>query len=129
MGLIQRTGWLISAAVCLCACNATATSAELPSLPGTYWQLLSLTKADEPIKDAQNPADVEFLKDGSWGVLHYGGRREAGTYTVTGDRLVMKYEDGSEYNDAKMTYRPADQTLELRSNDGYLMRLRRLKPQ
>ena len=102
---------------------ATACSAETPSLPGTHWELLSLTSKTEKITGAQNPADVEFLKDGKWGILHYGGRREAGTYQVKDGRLVMKTDDGAVYQDAKMTWKDADRILELDSGD-YLMRLR-----
>ena len=98
-------------------------AAELPTLPGTYWQLLSLTDKGEPIKDAQNPADVEFLKNGKWGVLHYGGRREEGTYRVEGERLIMLTVDGDTYCNAQMKWKAAEQILELDSGD-YLMRLR-----
>lgn len=99
---------------------------KAPSLPGTYWQLISLTKKGEAIKDAQNPADVEFLADGKWGVLHYGGRREAGTYVVKGDHLTMKTEDGEEYMAGSMVL-TKDKILEIRSSDGWLMRLRFFK--
>jgi hypothetical protein len=104
-----------------------AAADKPPPLPGTYWQLLSLTEKGEKITDAQNPADVEFLKDGKWGILHYGGRREAGTYEVKGDRLVMKNETGDLYIDAKMTWKPDGKVLELDSGK-YLMRLRLTKP-
>jgi len=106
----------------LAAGGATA-SAEVPSLPGTNWQLLSLTDKGKPIKDAQNPADVEFLKDGTWGILHYGGRREAGKYRIQGERLIMLTDDGETYNDARMIWKPAEQVLELDSGTD-LMRLR-----
>ena len=99
---------------------------KAPALPGTYWQLLSLTKKGEKIKDAQNPADVEFLKGGKWGILHYGGRREAGSYVVKADRLTMKTEDGEVYMDAKMAWAEG-KILQLESSDGYLMRLRLAK--
>jgi hypothetical protein len=96
-------------------------------LAGTYWQLLSLTAKGEKPTDASNPADVEFLKDGKWGVLHSGGRREAGTYKVKDGRLVMTGEDKAPYFDAKMTWKPDTNMLEL--DDGkYLMRLKRVKP-
>lgn len=104
-----------------------AADAKLPALPGTNWHLLSLTTKKEKIVDAQNPADVEFLKSGEWGILHYGGRREAGKYTVKGDRLVMKTEDGEVYQDAKMTWKSESQILELDSGD-YLMRLKLFTP-
>lgn len=104
-----------------------AAEEKAPALPGTYWQLLSLTAKDEKITDAKNPADVEFLKNGKWGILHYGGRREAGTYEVKGERLTMKTEDGEIYQDAKMGWKAADKILELDSGK-YLMRLRLTKP-
>ena len=98
-----------------------------PEISGTNWQLLSLTSKGEKITDASNPADVEFLKDGKWGVLHYGGRREAGTYEVKGDHLSMKTEDKELYMDGKMTWKADQQILEL--DDGtYLMRLRKIVP-
>ena len=97
-----------------------------PALPGTDWQLLSLTSGGEPIKDAENPADVQFLKSGEWSVLHYGGFLQGGKYSVAGDKLTMNSEDGSVYMDGKMNYKAAEQVLEI--NDGtYLMRLRRQK--
>lgn len=105
-----------------------AADGVVPPLPGTDWQLLSMTKKGEPIKDAMNPADVEFTKDGKWGVLHYGGLREAGTYVVTKNRIVMKTEDGEVYMDASMTWKPAQEVLELQEKE-YLMRLRKQKPQ
>ena len=55
------------------------------------------------------------------------GCREAGTYEVKGDRLIMKTEDGEVYQNAKMTWKPAEKTLELDSGK-YLMRLRANKP-
>lgn len=119
---------IVAAAVCLAHIVSTAGAADkLPTLPGTYWQLLSLTEKSEKITDATNPADVEFLKDGKWGILHYGGRREAGTYEVKAERLIMKTEDGEVYQNAKMTWKPAEKILELDSGK-YLMRLRATKP-
>jgi hypothetical protein len=117
--LITRWGLFL---FLLVGCNTTVW-AEAPSLPGTNWQLLSLTDKGQPIKDAQNPADVEFLKDGTWGILHYGGRREAGKYRVQGERLIMLTDDGETYNDARMIWKPAEQVLELDSGTD-LMRLR-----
>lgn len=104
-----------------------AADEKAPALPGTRWALLSLTGKKEKIVDAKNPADVEFLKNGKWGILHYGGRREAGTYSVKGDRLVMKNESGELYQDAKMAWKPDSKILELDSGD-YLMRLKVIPP-
>ncbi|MCE9562292.1 MAG: pentapeptide repeat-containing protein [Planctomycetes bacterium] len=96
-------------------------------ITGTYWRLLSLTGKGEKITDADNPADVEFTKDGKWGILHYGGMREAGTYKVKDGHLVMTGEDGVPYFNAKMTSKPESELLEL--DDGkLLMRLKRVKP-
>src|SRR5437588_358084 len=78
--------------------RAEAAAEKPPALAGTHWELLSLTEKGEKITDAQNPADVEFSGDGKWGILHYGGRREAGTYQVKEGRLVMKTEDGEVYS-------------------------------
>jgi hypothetical protein len=119
---------LLAALLCLQLSVSPGFGQEkAPSLGGTYWRLLSLTEKGEKITDADNPADVEFLKDGKWGILHYGGRREAGTYEVKNDRLIMKTEDGEIYQNAKMTWKPADKLLELDSGK-YLMRLRAHKP-
>ena len=126
--LIRPAAVVVTAALALGLAPGRAASQEKPpALQGTYWQLLSLTEKGEKVTDAQNPADVEFLKDGKWGILHYGGRREAGTYQVQGDRLIMKTEDGAPYQDAKMTWKSATGVLELDSGK-YLMRLRRIKP-
>ena len=73
------------------------------SLAGTYWQLLSMTKKGETPKDSSAPPDVEFCRNGEWGILHYGGRREAGTYQMAGNRVVMKYEDGELYGNYSIT--------------------------
>ncbi|MFO0803269.1 MAG: pentapeptide repeat-containing protein [Gemmataceae bacterium] len=96
-------------------------------LAGTYWQLLSLTAKGEKITDADNPADVEFTKDGKWGILSGGGMRIAGTYAVKGERLVMTSEDGEVYLDAKMAWKPDTGHLELDTGK-LLMRLKRIKP-
>ncbi len=138
MHTMKRSGVLgiLGAVLLLTAGLAAQAAAEDPpkkgenekplALPGTYWRLLSLTGKGEKITDADNPADVEFTKDGKWGILHYGGMREAGTYAVKGDRVVMKSEDGSTYQDAKMTWKPGTEILELDSGK-YLMRLKRVK--
>jgi hypothetical protein len=117
----------LGATIVLCSFVVSLAGDAPPTLSGTYWQLLSLTGKGEKITDAKNPADVEFLKDGKWGILHYGGRREAGTYKVEGKRLIMKSEDGELYQDATMTWRADSGILELQSRE-YLMRLRRVKP-
>ena len=106
-----RRNILVLATVVLAATSYLfAADGTVPPLPGTNWQLLSMTKK------------------GEWGVLHYGGRREAGTYVVTKNHIVMKMEDGEIYMDAEMTWKPADETLELQEKE-YLMRLRKQKPQ
>ena len=91
------------------------------SLAGTYWQLLSMTKKGDTPKESSAPPDVEFCKNGEWGILHYGGRREAGTYQMTGNRVVMKYEDGELYGNYRMTRTGNTMVLD----DGeYVLRLR-----
>ncbi len=97
------------------------TGGIVSKLAGTYWQLLSMTKKGEAVTDNDSNADVEFCTNGEWGILHYGGARDAGTYKQDGSGLVMKYEDGELYGNSKMT-RKGD-ILEL--NDGeYLLRLK-----
>ena len=103
------------------AADSQETNLNSTEIPGSYWSLISMTKKGEAVKDGSNPPDVEFCKSGDWGILHYGGRREAGTYQVTGNRLVMKYEDGSLYGDYTMTQNGNILTLD----DGeYVLRLR-----
>ena len=124
----SRRGVVVTATAFLAVTSLLlAADKPVPSLPGTNWQLLSMTKKGEAIKDAMNPADVEFTRDGKWGVLHYGGLREAGTYVVAKNRIVMKMEDGEVYMDASLTWKPAEELLELQEKE-YLMRLRKQKP-
>jgi len=123
-GLRASAIGLILAFSAVGACSALDAP---PALPGTDWQLLSLTSRGEPITDAMNPADVQFLKSGEWSILHYGGMLQGGKYNVAGEKLTMKSEDGSVYMEGKMTYTATDQVLGI--DDGtYLMRLRRQKP-
>ncbi|MCE9604655.1 MAG: hypothetical protein K8U03_07095 [Planctomycetia bacterium] len=70
---------------------------------------------------------MEFLTNGTWGILHYGGRREAGKYTVEGKRLIMVNDDGETYNNAEMRWKATEGILELDSGED-LMRLRLVKP-
>lgn len=121
----RRVLVVIAIGLLLASCRSVAVADPPPSLPGTNWQLLSLTTKDEPIKDAENPADVQFLKDGTWSILHYGGMLQGGKYEVKADQLTMKTEDNDVYMDGKMNFKPTEKVLEI--NDGtYLMRLRRL---
>lgn len=105
--------------------NNTQTAAAPTSLPGTYWQLLSMTKKGQAVKELSARPDVEFCRSGEWGILHYGGRREAGSYKVTGNRLVMRYEGGELYGN----YRIARQGNIMELDDGeYVLRLRYVGP-
>lgn len=109
--------------------QANVASVSLPtsaatSLAGTYWQLLSMTKKGETPEDSSAPPDVEFCRNGEWGILHYGGRREAGTYQMAGNRVVMKYEDGELYGNYSITRTGNMMVLD----DGeYVLRLRSAK--
>lgn len=98
---------------------------SLGDLPGTYWSLMSLTKKGEREQLSQNPADVQFCKDGTWSILHYGGMHEGGRYQAEGSRLVMKTEDGAIYGDFQLSSRTGEDML-LDSGD-YVMRLRSLR--
>jgi hypothetical protein len=81
-----------------------------------------MTKKGQTPKDSSAPPDVEFCKNGEWGILHYGGRtREAGTYKLTGARLVMKDEDGALYGDYKIT---REGNLMILDDGEYVLRLR-----
>ena len=75
----------------------------------------------EEQSQAQPGPDVEFCRSGKWGMLHYGGAREAGSYQVRGERLVMKMEDGTLYGDFQIK-RNGDEML---LDDGkYVLRLK-----
>ena len=79
------------------------------------------TKGETEKKSGAPGPDVEFCRDGKWGMLHYGGAREAGTYQVQGDRLVMKMEDGSLFGDFQIKRNGNEMTLD----DGkYVLRLK-----
>ena len=103
-----------------------AAADKPPELAGTHWQLLSLTEKGEKITDAQTPAQVEFTRQGKWGIAHYTGIKEGGTWKVQGDRLIMTSDDGTTYQDGKMAWKASTGILEIDSGK-YLMRLRRLK--
>jgi hypothetical protein len=101
--------------------TSTETSADAPEISGTYWSFISMTKRGEAVRETQNPPDFEFCKTGEWGLLHYGGAREAGSYQVRGNRMVMKNEDGTLYGDYRMSQSGNILTLD----DGeYVLRLR-----
>ena len=96
------------------------------NLAGTYWSLLSITtKGEQEKEDKTAPPDVEFCRNGTWGMLHYGGAREAGKYQIKGDRIIMKTEDGGIYGDFQIQRKGND----LRLDDGKnVMHLKYLHP-
>lgn len=102
--------------------NTAPTSSSAPeNLAGTYWSLMSMTTKGETEKESGSPPDVEFCRNGSWGMLHYGGAREAGTYQVQRGRLIMKMEDGSLYGDFQIKRNGDEMILD----DGkYVLRLK-----
>ena len=97
--------------------------AAAPALPGSYWNLMALEEKGKPIKESENPPDVEFLASGKYGILHYGGMRQEGTYTSSGDHVSMKTEDGEDYITGTTTWNEATGTLEIDSGK-WIMRLR-----
>ncbi len=100
-----------------------ATSGSAPAtLAGTYWNMTSMTTKGETEKKSGAPGpDVEFCRDGKWGMLHYGGAREAGTYQQQGGRLLMKMEDGSLFGNFQINRNGNEMTLD----DGkYVLRLK-----
>lgn len=101
---------------------AASTSSSAPeNLAGTYWSLVSMTTKGETEKESGSPPDVEFCRNGSWGMLHYGGAREAGKYQVQGSRLIMKMEDGSLYGNFQIKRNGNEMILD----DGkYVLRLK-----
>jgi hypothetical protein len=104
------------------AAAAPTQGAAPANLVGTYWNLTSMTTKGEAEKDTGAPGpDVEFCKDGKWGMLHYGGAREAGTYQVQGDHLIMKMPNGSLYGDFQITRNGNEMTLD---NGKYVLRLK-----
>lgn len=101
--------------------GSPSSSSASEDLGGTYWSLMSMTTKGETEKESGSPPDVEFCRNGSWGMLHYGGAREAGTYQVQGSRLIMKMEDGSLYGNFQVKRNGNDMTLD----DGkYVLRLK-----
>lgn len=104
-----------------------ATSGSAPAtLAGTYWNMTSMTTKGETEKKSDAPGpDVEFCRDGKWGMLHYGGAREAGTYQMQGGRLIMKMEDGSLFGNFQIKRNGNEMTLD----DGkYLLRMKYIHP-
>jgi len=91
-------------------------------LAGTYWNVMSMTAKGEEEKKSDAPGpDVEFCTNGKWGMLHYGGAREAGTYQEQGGRLIMKMEDGSLFGNFQIKRNGNEMTLD----DGkYVLRLK-----
>jgi hypothetical protein len=90
-----------------------ATTSAPASLAGTYWNLISMTTKGETEKQSGAPGpDVEFCRDGKWGMLHYGGAREAGTYQPQGGRLLMKMEDGSLFGNFQIKRNGNEMTLD-----------------
>ena len=96
------------------------------NLPGTYWNVMSMTTKGEQEKKSDAPGpDVEFCTNGKWGMLHYGGAREAGTYQEQGGRLIMKMEDGSLFGNFQIKRNGNEMTLD----DGkYVLRMKYIRP-
>jgi hypothetical protein len=105
--------------------GSSQAGGNLADLPGTYWSLMSLTKKGEKEQLSQNPPDVQFCKDGTWSILHYGGRHEGGRYQVQGSRLVMRTTDGALYGDFQLSSRTGQDML--LDSGNYVMRLRYLR--
>jgi hypothetical protein len=112
---------------------SAGTSAALPktttaqaNLVGTYWNVMSMTTKGETERKSDAPGpDVEFCKNGKWGMLHYGGAREAGTYQIQGDRVIMKMEDGSLFGNFQIKRNGNEMTLD----DGkYVLRMKYIHP-
>ena len=76
-----------------------ARAADESNLAGTSWDLLSMTQKGEKERVNQTTPNVQFCRDGSWGILHYGGNAEGGKYQQQGNRIVMKTSDGELYGD------------------------------
>ena len=83
--------------------NGTTSTPKSSGLASTRWALMSLTKKGEKVEENETPPDVEFLQNGSWTLLHYGNYMQGGKYQLSGNHLVMKYDDGSVYADSKIS--------------------------
>jgi hypothetical protein len=106
--------------------GASPKTTTAPSgLAGTYWNVMSMTAKGEEEKKSNAPGpDVEFCTNGKWGMLHYGGAREAGTYQEQGGRLIMKMEDGSLFGNFQIKRNGNEMTLD----DGkYVLRMKYIR--
>jgi hypothetical protein len=113
----QNTGSVAGAA-------AEMGAAAQSNLAGTAWAELSITKKGEKEEPAaQTPPRLQFCRDLSWEMYHYGGSAQGGKYQLQGSRLVMKMDGGGLFGDFRIT-RNGDQML---LDDGtYVIRLKSL---
>ncbi|HZT58981.1 MAG TPA: hypothetical protein VFA21_10175 [Pyrinomonadaceae bacterium] len=109
--------------------EASSNAALLPDLVSTNWSEVSLTRNGEPEYRAGTYPNLQFCRDGSWAIHHYGGASdyelEGGKYQVSGSHVVMQNEDGTSFGDFHLVSR-TDEELLLESDDGYVMRLKYL---
>ncbi len=93
--------------------SSPETTIAPQNLAGTYWNVMSMTTKGETEKSSGAPGpDVEFCSNGNWGMLHYGGAREAGKYQVQGGHLIMKMEDGSLFGNFQIKRNGNEMTLD-----------------
>lgn len=92
-------------------------SKGFPVLPGTHWAIKSMTRKDSPTKDYGVLPTMDFCKSGMWTLGRYAGTNEGGSYTITGNRILFKYEDGSLWGNYQMTYNAATQKLEFKGGE------------
>lgn len=106
--------------------QSSDSTGALPNLVSTNWSEVSLTKKGDREYKASTYPNLQFCRDGSWAIHHYGGgsenELEGGTYQINGGHVVMKNEDGSSFGDFHLVSRTGQEML-LESDDGYVMRL------
>ncbi len=103
-----------------------ATASPGPSdLAGTSWDLMSMTKKGETEHVNGTTPNVQFCRDGSWRIQHYGSAAQGGKYQMQGGRLVMNYDDGSLYGDYQIQRNGDEMILD----DGtWVLRLKYYRP-
>jgi hypothetical protein len=102
-----------------------ARATDESNLAGTSWDLLSMTQKGEKEDVNQTTPNVQFCRDGSWGILHYGGNAEGGKYQQQGNRVIMKTSDGELYGDFQIKHNGNELVLD----DGkWVLRLKYYSP-
>jgi hypothetical protein len=103
--------------------TAERAAATQSNLAGTAWAELSITTKGEKEVQAQTPPRLQFCRDLSWEIYHYGGSAQGGKYQLKGSRVVMKMDGGGLFGDFGITRNGNEMLLD----DGkYVIRLKSL---